>query len=714
MKTNHILSFLLTMVLGMNQWSLAQNTSATDSIGSWSEVAADSLGTSISLGEVTAIASHATVVKDGIAYRPTHQNKLTALDPMMMLKRMAISNLKLSGNDVYDNMGNRAAIYLDGKPATGMDIANLLPQDIEKVNVLTIPRDPKYRSAPLVVEFVTKKWIFGGYLKANGYQSILSNMGQYSLGGKFVNGKSTFQVLGSYQYLRYSGDCSETFEKYNLPQEEGKPMFDFSRHSVADGQKWYKNSPSAGVQWDYTPSKKVNMTLNLGFDHQDNFKQDSWGYNIDNGDMATKKEYTNHGSPCYSTYNIGYDLEAQLDSTTNLTVSAGMSYTTTDNDTEYKTNGQSFFNRTKEDGYSPTVNLNLSKELGRNNSFSAILSATESWYKLNYLGTADENFKTRESQYQLDLNYSHRFKVKSNTLSLRLSGNLPYNVIKRDGYKSLNSLDYTFRLSGSLNTGQIGYMYLSAMIGSIPRAIRYMLNPGQQETDITGKLGNMELKASSRGKIGFGYTWLASRVFNLSASFTHSQNNYPISRYIAVNDVVYSFMTNSGTEYQNYGLLSGSLQLLNGSMSLEGSLVVERTNHTGYLDFCYWNVIGSFSASYMTNSGFSASISYSTPQGKQYYQGSSMIAKDTNHTLSLSAGYTKSKWSVYAFVSPLYKRYNTTQMTNVSGVNILTHKSSKTAGARSIGISLRYILDFGRKYPHGDDMWINTRTASSL
>lgn len=707
------------LALGAMSTSAIDNSVKNDSL----KIYSDSVGTPILLNEVSATPSNVVILSDGIAYRPSRQNKRTAMNPLVMLQRMGISNLnivmpplgvKASDVKVSDYLGNNAKFYIDGSSATDIDINNLLPNDIAEVRILNSPGDPKYRSEPLVIDFITRKWSYGGYILTNGYQRILQKWGDYSLGAKVVKGKSTFQFLGGFGYYRFKDSESESYEHYLLPRGNGLPELELDRYTKTLDIVWNKNYPSAGLQWDYHPSDKINMTLNFGYETQDNPQFNSYkGYYIDNNNDLTKQDFYNHSANKYDTYNIGYDLYAKLNNNTSFSFIAGLTYTTTDNRQEYFSGETEIYNRVKEHSYSPALTAEIDRALGHNNSLSLKIDVKESFFNLDYSGTADQNFSSRQSRYALEANYSHTIKVFGKNLRLRLTGELPYNIIGRESEPDLCSLDYDIWLFASIMTSNKSYFSGQFNIGQDPRMISYINRVNQQQTDITGIKGNRNLKPGSHSTLSLSYTWLPTSALSLTAWAGRYTNHFSVTEYSAQNNLIYTSQINSGTDYMDSGGLSGSLKLLGGNISIQSSIKIMNQHHTGYLYFNFWNVVSSLSVNYMNNHGFSASVGYSTPSGKSFVQNTSKITKNSNHSLNFSAGYQTGNLMVNLNVSPLYKRLHTMSYVDVEGVDIRTDNYSRLYG-RSISVSARYIIDCGRRYPHGNDMFINKRTSSSL
>lgn len=148
-------------------------------------------------------------------------------------------------------------------------------------------------------------------------------------------------------------------------------------------------------------------------------------------------------------------------------------------------------------------------------------------------------------------------------------------------------------------------------------------------------------------------------------------------------------------------------------MNISPSVYVARYYHNGIVDYDYWGVRSSISATYFSDKGFWGSVSYSPPDPKELYWGGSIMGKSHSHNLSIQAGYSIGNFSCNVSVNPLYRYGRYEQITDLPGVNIINNSYSKSMG-RSVSLSLKYVIDFGRKYPHGNDMYIESERVSSV
>ena len=97
--------------------------------------------------------------------------------------------------------------------------------------------------------------------------------------------------------------------------------------------------------------------------------------------------------------------------------------------------------------------------------------------------------------------------------------------------------------------------------------------------------------------------------------------------------------------------------------------------------------------------GFSAGLSYSSPWGKSSLQDTSTIHDFSAHNFEIQASYTISNLYVQLKCQPLYKYRHNVYYVDLPGVDIRNDLYDKSF-ARSITLTAKYTLDFGRKYQH--------------
>lgn len=181
--------------------------------------ATDSIPTYTELDELVVTGASAFHVKDGTAYVPYKETKKFAYSAQSLLERMAIPTLKsdLQTGEIQRLNGEAIKYYIDYLPASESDCKNLNPQDVERVEVLDFPSDPRFQGDRNVVNFIMRQYAYGGYAKGYAYYDIWRNMGFYELYNKSVYKSMTYDVTLGYNQSGTHDGPKESSADYMFP-----------------------------------------------------------------------------------------------------------------------------------------------------------------------------------------------------------------------------------------------------------------------------------------------------------------------------------------------------------------------------------------------------------------------------------------------------------------------------------------------------------------
>ena len=155
---------------------------------------------------------------DGQVYIPSKKERKGAFDASSLLSILAIPTLDVSplSTDVKTSAGEPVEIFINYMPARAEEVSGLRPMEIEKVEVLDYPKDPRFRGAKHVVNYILTEYSYGGFTRLYGSQSFFADVRNYSLFSKMRYRAMTYDVSGGYGYtdLTHAGSSSE--EEYRL------------------------------------------------------------------------------------------------------------------------------------------------------------------------------------------------------------------------------------------------------------------------------------------------------------------------------------------------------------------------------------------------------------------------------------------------------------------------------------------------------------------
>ena len=108
--------------------------------------------------------------------------------------------------------GEPAEFFIDGKPASSRDLKALNPKDVASVDYLPMPVAANFKGKHNVVNFVMRKYEYGGYTKAMAEQQLTGIGGDYNLSSKLAYRRMTYDafVMGRYRSDHHDGASSST------------------------------------------------------------------------------------------------------------------------------------------------------------------------------------------------------------------------------------------------------------------------------------------------------------------------------------------------------------------------------------------------------------------------------------------------------------------------------------------------------------------------
>ncbi len=283
----------------------------------------DSLST-VRLKEVVVDADQQTIKAAISTYYPTPKQKNASQSGIDLLNRMAIPQLALGNGSSVKTIANQpVTVFVDGLPATADDLQNMRTADVKRVDYLDYPSDPRFLGNAHVVNFIMRRYEYGGYVKVSGSERFVANDGQLNLFGKFQSKRLTLDLALGSSYSHSAHDFVENAETYRLPQQDGtertvrrtETVLSADRHSrtlwptlrVVYNTDKITVSNIIGATFDHTPVNDMagdvcvhsEQTEQKGFDKAGAMRQNSLAYS-GNWNFVLGKGNTIHFNPMYS------------------------------------------------------------------------------------------------------------------------------------------------------------------------------------------------------------------------------------------------------------------------------------------------------------------------------------------------------------------------------------------------------------------------------
>lgn len=197
----------------------------------------DSIVSTKALDDVVVSASNISRVGDHLVIYPNSQQRKYAVNGFGVLENLNIPGLIIDAkSNQVDVMGLQATLYLNGQECDIREIQMLRPRDIEKIEYHDAPSG-KYAKDKLAVNFITKQYRYGGYVQADGLQTIGYDHGDYNVATNYVKGNNSYTVFAGANYSHVDGTETWNNENYLFPQS----LFDresYSKNSYRNHQEY--------------------------------------------------------------------------------------------------------------------------------------------------------------------------------------------------------------------------------------------------------------------------------------------------------------------------------------------------------------------------------------------------------------------------------------------------------------------------------------------
>lgn len=465
---------------------------------------------SVELKDVVVEAQHQKTSAIVSTYTPTPKQKNASQTGMELLNRMAIPQLSLGNGTSITTIANQNVdVFIDGLPASIDDLRNMRVTDVKKVEYYDYPSEPRFLGKAHVVNFVMKRYEYGGYVKAYGSERLIANDGQLNLFGKLQSKKMTFDLgLGS-SYSNSAHSFAESVETYRLPQKDGAVKTFRRTESVIDADCrnkmfWQtlkivynaKNvtvSNIVGMVFARTP--KNNMTGNVGirpgeadlvdFERFANARQNSLSYS-GNWNFILGGGSTILFTPVYS-------------------------YTHSRQWSQYKEGTALFPNYANDDSHSARARLQFSHSFAKFGSLNAFFQGLYYRSSTTYSGTADMD--DRLCTYRIGPGLSYSLAKKKYSISLGVGFNYDHSKYGQTIEHSTQpwadaSIQYAFNNKNHISTA---FHYMT----SVPLS-SYRSEAVVQSNPLLSYTGNPALKPYKSFDYGITYTYMPSNRFSLS------------------------------------------------------------------------------------------------------------------------------------------------------------------------------------------------------
>lgn len=584
------------------------------------------------LDEIVVEARTQRVIDRGVEYIPSKKIKKAAIDATHLLELMNVPQLDITPGTmtVKTYAGKDVGMFIDYKEATTEDLQGLRPEDVLRVEVLQYPEDPRFGGQANVVNFIMRKYEWGGYTKLTATGNTLNiDRGEGVLYSKFVKGNWTFDAnaTGTITHNNNFRDYNvESFRNINI----GNQHFDEIIRTNKSGDNYLRQSNSQSVSFRAAYETKSTEIIHsvsynrTGNPRTRNLSEVNYSEGVFSASSALSIESGQTISPRLRGY---YYFALPMDNS--LIASWSFSYGCTRRNSSYRLGELTpIINNNKETSYAPVVTVQYSKKFSHNNTFRTSLLSYNSIYHTHYEGSFNGLQKLLSSENMLFLEYMQNWQCGLNLYS-RVG--VSYVIGRLNGVNTLEQWNPRLGLQLNYRINEKHSASVEGWWGNNHPTPASSNSAIVQSNELLWLQGNPELRNTTFITASASYTYIPTNNLSLSATGEYCGFlNKTAHDYFTISghDGLIRKEINSGDFHRYSGYLSATLKLFDNSLSLRASGQAERMVASG-IDAQSMNLIAAnVQASYYFKN-FSFVLYYETPKKNlaPFDYGSAIITK---------------------------------------------------------------------------------------
>ena len=664
---------------------------------------------STKLEEVTVSCENAFVSDNGIKFYPTGYQKSASDDAYSLLNSMQLPGFDIDRHTGAANTRSGSVSYfIDGHPASDEELRSLRPKDVLRVEYYEYPL-MQFNMMPNVINYVMKKYDYGGYTTFSGRQSFLNENGDYRTSIRYDKKKMSYTVVLNGDYSDNSGtgiNSEENYRLYGIP-EAGYDLCRSYEHT-------------AGTQRNYD----LSSLLLLQYQSDKFYAQSSAGFSYD------KRKDTGSGLQRYSPpvypdsqtndYNTGKSANTMwngyfrmmLQNAQMISGNAMFQYSNSNSYRNYDSGmagADHIITDAESDAYAYSAQFMYAKAFKNGGTVAIYPSVTGKSSNVDYSGTVPYYQKSSQTDFLLPINYEIRIKNKY-LISTTLQGLMVTYSVNGSGKKT----EITPSAGIYYNIPFTQRNMLSGNVYYITRSPSFSLrsNMTQQVDELYLLRGNPHIKNYKTFQSYIGYTtFLQNLSLSLRANYFAVYGG-TFDTWTPENGmIVHSYEDGIG-DVNNFNLsLDANLSLLEKSLVLRGGVKYCNENYTGiyagHHNFVNYNIGAAYYyKKFSANCNFKSKVKTTMGTGSSTY--------DYKPSYDLFFTYGNRGWFFEIGCSNVFNRGWYMNRSMDSSYLSIDSYSFSDAMDPQFYVKVSYSFDFGRKLQHTKPIEIDSKIDDGI
>ena len=640
---------------------------------------------------------------------PTRRQKNAALTGTDLLAHMALPQLgAVTENTVTTSAGQSVDMFIDYVPASDHDLEGMRMSDVRKVEYYDHPLDPRFQGKAHVINFVMRKYEYGGYFKTYASGQFVANSGQLGLFARIRHGRMTYDVAAGGWYSANDHLCQSMSETYRLPKDGNAMVFErVSRPSqtvIREHSIW----PTVKVMYN---TDRITMVNTLGGNFFYSPRKFTTGTVSFTPPAFSAADYAdNRDSRINSITYSGYWTFVMPHGNT-ISFNPYYSWSHTRQHSVYsEASGTWIENGAADDTRRATAALRFSHDFGKWGNITAIGNIYYLGAHTRYSGTAEVQDRLTTVRIGPGLFYNYR----NDRFNGLLGSGFNYDRSGFDGkprHSAQPWIDASVQYSFSdKNSVSVDFHHATWTLPSAFRSTAViMANP------LLSYTGNPGLRPYKNYDFGMRYVWMPENRYNI-AIFANGwivDDRYAYVYQPSAAGILRTITQNAGVYSQWLYGVTATVRMFDNRLVVNGQLSHRIVRNGAPYDWVRQRVLWYIQGLYYFGA-WNIGVRYQSPQEycEDHMTGVWMKEKNVSE---VSAGWGGSFWNIQARILNPF-RWNWRAAT--SEMSTPDYKISKTYYNTShhcyVVVSATYTFGFGAKIQHGNEASQQTGTSSSI